>query len=664
MNRELLEKIIQIRQEINIRVLYVEDNEYVRNETLSLLEQFFKDIETASDGVEGLERFRNGKFDLIITDINMPVMNGLEMIKRIKEIDRRVPVIVITAFSDFEYLIESIKLGVYGYILKPIEMDQLLDALWRVMEKIKLRRERDRALALLEQYKKIIDESATVTKTDLFGNITYANDAFCRASGYSREELIGKPHNIVRHPDMPKSVFRELWETIKSKRIWHGVVKNRTKDGRAVYMKATVAPILDEEGNITEYIAVRHDITDVMNPKKLLQDKIRELENPLLLLCRIEDYEDLEGLYDIKTIEEIEQKFFEIAPSLFPEGCEFPYRYNLGNGEFAFLKEKENNRIINSFLEDIKQFKENVRKTVINLDGYEYDIEVLLSFSSEKEHIIENARMGIKRAIRERVDIVLADGLVQKTQEKARKNIETLKLIKSALASNRVVSYYQPIYNNKTKRIEKFESLVRIVNEDGRVLSPAEFLDVAKIGKYYKQITAVVVKKAIDAIKSTKKEIAINLSAVDIEDAETRNFILEQIEKVPDVAKYLVVELLEDEDVSNQGMVRSFIKRIKAYGVKVAIDDFGSGYSNFSRLLEYEPDYIKIDASLIKRIPEDKSSMDIVETIKSFADKQGYKTVAEFVSDEKIFEAVVSLGIDYSQGYYIGAPEAYIPGNE
>ncbi len=661
MNRELLAGLFQATKELKLSVLYVEDSPDVRRETVEILVQFFDRVEEASNGEEGLEKFKRENFDIVITDINMPRMNGIDMIKSIKEIDRRVPIIVITAFDDLKYLMECIKIGVYGYILKPIDMDQLIESLYRVVEKLRLRQERDRAIALLEQYKKIIDESATVTKTDLKGIITYANDKFCEKSGYSREELIGKPHNIVRHPDMPSSVFKELWDTIKSKRIWHGIVKNKTKDGKAVYMKATIAPILDEKGNIVEYIAVRHDITDVMNPRKLFHDKVKELTNPLLLLCKIEDYEDIESLYDTKTIERIEEEFLKISRDLFPEGCRFEFAYNLGNGEFAFLSEFNPGESINNFLSCIKQFQENVRNAKIELDGYEYDIEVLLSFCTEKENILENARLGIKRAIKEKVDIVFANGLLKEAQEQAKQNIETLRMVKNAIEENRVVAVFQPIFNNRTSTIEKYEALVRIVSkEDGTLLSPASFLNMAKIGKYYKQITSIMLEHVLGAIKKYGREVALNLSSIDIEDVYVRSLIMDKLILQPDLARKLVIELLEDESIHENRIVGAFIKSLKKLGVKIAIDDFGSGYSNFVRLLEYQPDYIKIDASLIRKITEDEASVNIVETIKSFADKQGYKTVAEFVSSGEIFEKVKSLGIDYSQGYYIGKPQLEI----
>ncbi len=656
-DKELFLKIRETAINEQIKVLYVEDKEDVLLSTKELLSNFFEHLDTATDGFEGLEKFKQNPYDIIITDINLPKMDGLEMAKKIKEIDKKIPIIVITAFTKMEYLLESIKIGVYGYILKPIDMNQLLETLNRVVEKVALRRERDRAVALLEQYKKIIDEGFTVTKTDPAGVITYANDKFCKISGYSHDELIGKPHNIVRHPDMPKKAFKELWDTIKAGKIWRGVVKNRTKDGKSFYVKATIAPIFDENGKIREYIAVRENITDIVNPKKLIQDKINELSNPLLVLGVIEDFEDLENLYGESIIEELQEVFVKEAKSLFPPQCQMSLSFNMGDGRFAFIKDQTEKKEINEILYALKQFQENVRNTKFSVDEYEFELETVLSLATQKDHMFKNAELGLKKALKEKLDIVKGDGLYQTAIENAKKNIATLKMIKDAIKNDRIVSYFQPIYNNKTDIIEKYESLVRLIDKDGRVFSPFFFLNVAKIGKYYKQITRIVIKNAIETLKiMPNKEISINLSAVDIEDESIRNEIFAILENNPDISKKLVVELLEDEGINQLNVVKNFIKKLKGFGVKIAIDDFGSGYSNFSRLIEYEPDYIKIDASLIKDITTNTNNLHIVEAIRDFAEKQGYKTVAEYVSNEEIFRIVKELGIDYSQGYYISEP--------
>jgi PAS domain S-box-containing protein len=121
---------------------------------------------------------------------------------------------------------------------------------------------------LLEQYRKALDETAIVSKTDIHGKITFVNDKFCKISGYSRDELIGKPHNIVRHPDTPKSLFKELWETILSKKVFKGIIKNRKKDGSYYYVDSTIIPITNKSGDIIEFIAVRYDITELINKRQ------------------------------------------------------------------------------------------------------------------------------------------------------------------------------------------------------------------------------------------------------------------------------------------------------------------------------------------------------------------------------------------------------------
>lgn len=118
---------------------------------------------------------------------------------------------------------------------------------------------------LLSQYKKAVDLSAIVSKTDKNGKITLVNDEFVRTSKYERNELIGEDHNIVRHPDMPKSLFEELWNTILNKQIWKGQIKNKAKDGSAYYVNTTIVPILNYENEIEEFLAIRLDITDVIN---------------------------------------------------------------------------------------------------------------------------------------------------------------------------------------------------------------------------------------------------------------------------------------------------------------------------------------------------------------------------------------------------------------
>ena len=131
---------------------------------------------------------------------------------------------------------------------------------------------------MLKQYKEAIEKSNIISKTDIERIITFVNDEFCKISGYSRDELIGKNHNIVRHPDVLESIFELLWETINSKQIYKGTVKNLAKDGSTFYVNTTVIPILNKDESIEEFIAIRYDVTKEVFYKHKLQKKEKELE--------------------------------------------------------------------------------------------------------------------------------------------------------------------------------------------------------------------------------------------------------------------------------------------------------------------------------------------------------------------------------------------------
>lgn len=126
---------------------------------------------------------------------------------------------------------------------------------------------------ILEQYQAIVDKTNIVSKTDLKGVITYVNSKFIEISGYTQDELIGKPHNILRDPELPSSLFKKLWTTIKSKNVWQGIVSNLRKDGTKYTVDASIFPILDSNGEIVEYISIRHDITELVD----VNSKLKEL---------------------------------------------------------------------------------------------------------------------------------------------------------------------------------------------------------------------------------------------------------------------------------------------------------------------------------------------------------------------------------------------------
>jgi len=651
------EEIIKYSQKL--KLLYVEDNQEARESTIMILEEFFDDITIAINGEDGYEKFKeDGAFDLIITDINMPVLNGLDMIAKIREIDKNISILVLSAYNESGFFMDSIKLGVEGYLLKPIDMNQFIGVLQKVIEKLKLKDEADENLHFLKEYQDATNSSSIVSKTDTEGVITYVNDIFCEISGYSREELIGKNHNMVRHPDMPKEVFADLWDTIKNKKqIWKGIVRNLSKSGKSYYVKSTIKPILDRDNNIVEYIGIRDDITDIMNPKKQLNDAIKNAKEPLVVYLKLDEFRTLEEFYDNATVEKIQDKITKYLEENMPSSCPFEKVYQLGNGEYAMIQEK--NICINDkddFIENLKEYQNNINNGTVDISDVDYDMSVIISLAYNDNQVLESSKLGIRKLLKTKQDFIIANNFAQKEKEKAQKNMKILSIVKKAIDDFKIVSYFQPIINNKTQEIEKYESLVRLIDENGKVLSPFFFLDTAKKGKYYLQITNMVLDNSFAALKNTNMDISMNLSALDIENENIREKLISMVSNC-DNANRIVFELLEDEQVKDFQTVKDFISHIKTFGCKIAIDDFGAGHSNFERLLDYQPDILKIDGCLIRDIETNSYSLSVVKTIVTFAKEQNIQTVAEFIENEAIFNILRDLGVTYSQGYYFGKPE-------
>jgi len=395
-----------------------------------------------------------------------------------------------------------------------------------------------------------------------------------------------------------------------------------------------------------------------LTDKKHFLDKISSNLMSVLIMIQIEEFDMLEKFYNLNIIDQIEKQFGYKLLTYLPNEYKFENVYNLDNGKYALLTNfddfYEASINIKEYLSD---FVHNVKNSRLKIDEIEYDINITISYSFGKYMLYEDAKSGLETAVEKNIPICHAKDFSIKDQLEAKKNLDVIKMVKQALDEYKILSYFQPIINNETQRVEKYESLVRLIDDDGNVVSPYNFLSISKRGSYYNKITKRVLRNSFDVLKTIRTELSINISTLDIEKDETRNLIYELLEENEKDRNRLVFELLEDERVKDFEGVKNFIRKVKSMGVSIAIDDFGAGYSNFERLLEFEPDLLKIDGSLIKNIISDKYSQNVVETIVAFAKRQNIKTIAEYVENKEIFDFLKGLGVDYSQGYYFGKPE-------
>jgi PAS domain S-box-containing protein/diguanylate cyclase (GGDEF)-like protein len=530
----------------------------------------------------------------------------------------------------------------------------------------------EKNLAFLKSYKKVIDKSLIVSTSDLGGRITYANENFCTLTGYSQEEVIGKPHSIVRHPDTPKSVFKNMWDTILAKKTWQGLLKNIKKDGSHYWVNITIMPILDENNEISEFIGVRYDVTELIESKrriesmaqtdtltnygnrfKLIND-INEYKNPSLALIDIDRFNEINDFYGNQIGDAVIIQFGQkLQEKIKVRGYGL---YRLHGDQFAILAPKGGA----VFADFIKELNTNLghEKFTVAQKTIPFQTTATVSFEP-KEQLIATADMAKKYAKSKRLHFFIYDTSFDFNKEYENNLLWTLK-IKEALAQNRIVPYFQGIYNNKTQKIEKYECLVRMVESD-KVISPFFFLQTAKKSKQYLEITRRMIDLCFSKFSQRDDEFSLNLTLEDIECDETTAYLFDAIEKFNIKKNRLVIEMVESEGIdAHNEKVSEFLRRLREKGMKVAIDDFGTGYSNFIYLVKFQANYVKIDGSMIKNIDTDKDMQEIVKTIVAFAQRMGMKTIAEFVSSEPILQTVQSLGIDYSQGFLLHEPASEI----
>jgi len=253
---------------IKQNILIIDDNAKNIQLAATVLKQVnLYNIFFATSGKKGIEQLKLRKHSLILLDVNMPELDGYETADIIKQDanHKKIPIIFLSANTNKESIVQGFEHNGADYITKPFEESELIHRVRTHVElflaKEQLQEEVDDTKILLEQYKMAVDASALVSKTDLDGIITYVNDEFCKVSQYSKGELIGQSHNIVRSKDVPKTLYKKMWDTITGKKIWHGILKNIKKDGTLYYVDANIIPILNAKNEITEYISLRKNIT-------------------------------------------------------------------------------------------------------------------------------------------------------------------------------------------------------------------------------------------------------------------------------------------------------------------------------------------------------------------------------------------------------------------
>lgn len=394
------------------------------------------------------------------------------------------------------------------------------------------------------------------------------------------------------------------------------------------------------------------NLTNLPNRKKLIHD-INKLNNSTLILINVDDFKIVNNLYGASNGDKILLEMSERLKTLY--NSKHIYKtYKLHADEFALLilPDKDQHSTIDLVNNIISRISRNY-----SINEMDIAITVSIGVSSSSRDLLADADIALKTAKERRIPFVVYDGKYKITQQ-YQLNIDKLLQLKSAVLNDNIIPFFQPIIDNSDGSIHKYECLVRLIDGD-EIMAPYQFLDISKKAKFYPDITRAMIKKSFDMFRDKEIQFSLNIDLDDILNKETTELIFSKLQDRK-IAENVVFELLESNKIDEHQEVAAFILKVKSLGAKIAIDDFGSGYSNFEYVLKLNVDFIKIDASLIKNITEDRNSQIITETIVNFTKKLNIKTIAEFVHTEEVYRKVKELGIDYSQGYHLGKPDGNI----
>lgn len=399
------------------------------------------------------------------------------------------------------------------------------------------------------------------------------------------------------------------------------------------------------------------ELTGLPNRNSLIRD-IDNMVAPGLVLINLDGFREINDIFGYRVGDFVLVEFAKKIQEFLPEEVKGPYR--LSADEFAVLQELYGKKDPDEELKDlVLRAADWPSREWLEPEGYRIQVQVTAGVANSLavgvEHLISRADIALKTAKKQRKSFLFYKeaSLTKKYYED---NIKWAKILTDALKDNRVRAYYQPILNNHTGKIDKFESLVRLIDESGKVVPPFYFLEIAKKSRQYSKLTRIMFQSALETLSKVDAEFSVNLSVEDMLDTSTQEFFNVAMEIYPNLTHKIVFEILESDGIENYDEVSGFIKRMKGFGCQFAVDDFGTGYSNFAHILKLNVDYLKIDGSLIKRLDKDKDASIVVENIVDFSSKLGLKTIAEFVHSEAVFNRVKELGIDYSQGYWISEP--------
>lgn len=412
-----------------------------------------------------------------------------------------------------------------------------------------------------------------------------------------------------------------------------------------------------EENTYIDRLTELNNLSSFMKDITLHEGNRAEFSVLILL-----DIDNLQGINDLYGTDAGNKVIVSFANFLKSFTNNLSYEVYHATGDQFILLDKVPYIDTEKYEEEFKNLQEQIRLFSVPLGeaGKKVDITATIGMSLGEDSPFEHADMALKSAKENHQSFAVYNTQLDTTIEMEQK-IEWQYRIIRAIENDNIIPVYQPIVDTKG-HIVKYEALMRLLEvTDGeeRLFSPNLFMDIALKSKYYSAISDMMIHKVLDGLKTHTHTISINFLYSDIQNKTFMNIIYNKI-KEEKIGERVIIEILESQNIKSYKILRSIILRFRHLGVRIAIDDFGSGYSNFQQILDIHPEYIKIDESLIKNIDIDSHAFILTKSITSFFHELNIKVIAEHIHSKEVYDVLKKLDVDEYQGYYFFEPLRYI----
>lgn len=385
------------------------------------------------------------------------------------------------------------------------------------------------------------------------------------------------------------------------------------------------------------------ELTSINNLTKLQHDLNMSKSDVTLILLDIKSFSRLHKAYGHNVSDFLLKCFVKNINTILNHNGVL---YRVHTDEFAIVYNYNNT-------EEVVSFSNNLKQCVYNYEDSEFILDVTIGhYFGANENALKNATLALKEAKIRKINIFEFDESIA-IKDKNTHHIKWLNKLNNAINQDQIVPFFMPIYNTKTKTISKYEVLARI-SDNGNIYTPDKFLNIAISSGKYHIITQTIIRKTFLYFQDISDvKFSINIGLSDILNEKTMEILFECLKNYK-YSSNVIIELLETEEISDFVLLNTFIKKVKSYNAKIAIDDFGSGYSNFNYIMHLDIDVVKLDSSLIENMYKDQHVIVIVSNIIKTVKELGLEVVAENVYSQEIADILTEHQVDYLQGYYIG----------